>query len=609
MINYLSLGIAVPKLFLADPKNNEKEIIKTIGEATSSGSNILILPELAVTGTTCGDLFFQPTLILGAMEALENIIKATNKTNILIFVGAPLPWQGNLYNCMVAILKGKVVGIIPKKPCENRWFASNTTTKEIDIFSQRAFFGDIYFNLDGGKIFIEESFRDIKPMEGSIIINPWAEKTHISTEETYSQLALATSKAYGCTYVKCGPGMLESSTDGVYSGYTSIIGGGRILAQGDKYKLETTFISARVNAYGKSLIGNDTNFREIPLSLNLEGHIKHVKIDVNPRPFVPTCPTLLNNALDIQAMGLARRLIHTGAKTAVCGVSGGVDSTLALLAILRAFQFLNKPNTDIIAITMPGFGTTGKTFENAKKLIHGVGATYREINIGDAVNHHFKDIGQNKNHHDITYENAQARERTQILMDVANMENGIVVGTGGFSEIALGFATYNGDHMSMYNVNASLPKTLIIALLNHIAATDDVLGPILTNIVETPISPELLPPNRGEIAQKTEAIVGPYQLTDFFLYHMLKYQSSPYKIMALAREAFETIPKDEIKTRLREFYKRFFASQYKRSCSPDGPQIIDISLSPRGGWVMPSDAMPAPWLEELENMREYEEKS
>lgn len=592
MKGFLNCGIGVPKLVLGDPAANAEIITELIKSAKNKDISLLVLPQLCLTGVSCGDLFFQDILIEKARLALQKLAEFTQGSEILILIGTPLLIEEKLYNVMAALYKGAVVGIVPKNPVggENRHFSSwNRRRKEINLFEYAVPISQELVFSPGIQIVGDKTPQNTAP----ILVNPWGGEEVLG--KTKENLAPALSEELSAAYIYVSPGMWESTTDLVYSGKSFIAENGEMLIYGKKYSLDTVLSHAVIDL--DILKSRKRNFAKFKVDLPLK-QINPKKLNryINPLPFVKE--ESLREILEMQKISLARRLLHTS-KKAVLGVSGGVDSALALIATKSAFEFLNANPKDIIAVTMPGFGTSETTYNNAKALITACGVSFREISIVPALKQHFADIGQDINNHDITYENAQARERTQILMDIANMEKGLVVGSGNFSEIALGFSTYNGDHMSMYNVNASLPKTLIIALLEFLSEKDEALGSALKNILNTPISPELLPAANGEISQKTEEIIGSYELNDFFLYQMLKYNLPPKKITELAQRAFN-LPVDVLKSRLREFYKRFFTSQYKRSCSPDGARIPDISLSPRGGFVMPSDIEYHSWLKELD---------
>ncbi|MCL1995185.1 MAG: NAD(+) synthase [Defluviitaleaceae bacterium] len=584
--NFIHVSAAVPKLVLGNPVANEKEIIKIIKDAHEKGLHVLVLPELCLCGVTCGDLFFQPTLINKCQQAIAQIEKETEGTTVLAFVGAPILIHGKLYNCMVAISGGYILAKIAKHPTieQTRWF-STPKHREKSLFS-----------MGNTTLEIIQPTNESRFSKAQIIIDPWA----VPINAMEDKVAQAKALGIGRALIQVGPGMMESSTDMVYNGHSIIAENGKLLAKGEEYSQNTTTIATtididmldpRYKPVGKKAIFVK-GFEEKP-AINL------INRKISSAPFVLEKEKLAVAIKATQA-ALVRRILHVGAKKAIVGVSGGVDSTLALITTVEAFKMMGKDPKDVIAITMPGFGTSNKTYSNATNIIKATGASFKEISIVNAVNQHFDDIGLDSAKKDITYENAQARERTQILMDIANMENGLVVGSGGMSENALGFSTYGGDHISMYNVNGGLPKTLIIAMLRHIQQTNDTLSQPLEEILTTPISPELLPPtDDGQMSQKTEELIGSYLLNDFFLYYTLK-NIAPKKILFLAGQAFENLQEEEIKNHLQKFYKRFFTNQYKRSCATDGPAVIGYSLSPRGGYIMPSDMTVQAWLEDID---------
>ena len=594
MYNFLTIASAVPKLFLADPAKNEKEILTLIQSAKEKDVDVFITPELSLTGATCGDLFTQPTLIDRAKHALENILYFTRDLDMLIFVGLPLNILGNLYNAMVAIHMGKIVAVVPKSPNprESRWFSVPTTGTMSILDSDPLVSDNLIFSVNNTRLQIKMRNNSV---QSSVIIDPWLMTSDITKDRLAIHKYLSIDSKIA--YVKTAPGIMESTTDATYAGTSHIIENGVVLAQAESFQTESTLIYTQIDTdLLKSYQSSPDSWLVEILTKNQVP--KTIIRPIDRFPYVPKDEAALEKALKIQYMSLVRRLLHTQVDTAVLAISGGVDSTLSLMATVSAFDFLGKDRKNIIAITMPGFGTSGTTYKNATALIKACGVTFREISIVPAVKAHLGDLKHNGNP-DLAYENAQARERTQILMDIANMENGLVIGTGGMSEIALGFATYNGDHMSMYNVNGGVPKTLIRKLLAYKASQVPELHDVLHAILETPISPELLPTVDGQISQKTEEILGSYTITDFFLFHMLN-NESPRKILFLAAHAFPEFEVDKLKQHLKSFYKRFFAAQYKRSCSVDGPQILDKSLSPRGGYVMPSDVMANNWINSLD---------
>jgi len=646
MHGYIRVASAVPKLSVGDCTYNAREIVKVIDMCNKKGVKAMVFPELCLTGYTCGDLFFQSTLLQESESALDIILNNTKHIDILIFLGMPIIASNQIFNCAVAIYKGCIKGVVPKiflpnsgEFMEKRWFASGSDLilSEIYLCNQWVPIGiDIIFEfpkipqLKIGVEICQDIWAAIPPSTyqalhgANVIFNLSASNEVAEKEEIRRDMILSHSARLTLAYIYSSSGMYESTTDLVFGGHTIICENGYILSEGEKFLKETSFIYNDIDvnllvnhrikdksSFTEQLrINNQRSFRNIPIQINNESDYM-LNRSINQTPFLPlkdnTYELKCRNILQIQYVGLARRILHIDCDKCVIAVSGGLDSTLALLCTVEAFKFLDKDIKNIVAITMPGFGTTNRTFTNAKKLIEGLGTTYKEISIKEACIQHFKDIGYDISKQDVTYENAQARERTQILMDIANMENGIVVGTGGLSELALGFSTYNGDHMSMYNVNCGLPKTLIKELLDFISKNKDYkeeVQNVIKDILKTPVSPELLPGSEsGEIKQKTEDVVGPYELNDFYLYHMINNSYSPKKIIFLAQNAFkEKYTKEELVNRLKIFYKRFFTQQFKRSCMPDGPKIVDISLSPRGSFKMPSDSSYKIWIKELENM-------
>ncbi|MDE7305058.1 MAG: NAD(+) synthase [Alistipes sp.] len=636
---FLKVAAAIPRVRVADCEYNAAHIVALAEQAAQRGVEIVAFPELAVTGYTCGDLLLQSTLLDAADEALAEIVRATRKLPLTILAGVPLRHGSTLYNCAAVFTQGRILGAVPKihipdygEFYENRWFASGAGIAEEKILAagQETDFGaDLTFEVNGVEFGVEicEDLWTAIPPSSQMALNgakaifnlsasPEAVGKHAYLRELVAQQSARTISAY--VYCSAGPG--ESSTDLVFAGNGLIAENGTILREAPRFTGEEQLVVADVDIRRLEFERRrNTSFRrheaetentviemEIPESLRAAA----LDRDVDPLPFVPRdeadrnerCEEIFN----MQAHGLAQRLAHTGCKCAVVGISGGLDSTLALLATVRAFDLLHLNRTGIIGITMPGFGTTGRTHNNALELMRRLGVTLREIPIRDACTQHMQDIGLDPADRSAAYENAQARERTQILMDVANMEGGLVVGTGDLSELALGWATYNGDQMSMYGVNASVPKTLVRHLVKRAAETesDPATRATLLDVVDTPVSPELLPADeKGEIAQKTEDLVGPYELHDFFLYHLLRSGYGPAKILFLAETAFAgSYDRATILKWLGVFLRRFFAQQFKRSAMPDGPKVGSVSLSPRGDWRMPSDASAAAWLGELENL-------
>ena len=630
---FVRVGAVVPKLKVADTEFNCNEIIKQIEVASNDKIQIVVFPELCVTGYTCQDLFEQDTLLEEAEKALNKILDYTNNLDIICIIGMPIKAENQLFNTAVVIQKGKILGIVPKtfipnygEFYEKRWFASskNANKKEIEILGQKVPFGiDLLFkDKENNEIcFGIEICEDIWAVEppsnklallgANIIFNLSASNEVIGKKEYRRELVKMQSAKTISGYVYCSSGVNESTSDVVFSGESMIFENGSCLANNERFDFESNMIFTEIDTKklandrrkNISFMGNpvDLEYREI--EINIPDNIENLTREYSKTPFVPEdkkkISEICEEILNIQSYGLAKRLLHTNINKTVIGISGGLDSTLAFLVIIKAYEILNIPKENIIAITMPGFGTTTRTHNNSMKLINKYGATFREINITKSSLQHFKDIGHDKNIKNVTYENTQARERTKILMDIANKENGLVVGTGDLSELALGWCTYNGDHMSMYAVNASIPKTLVKYIIKWVADNSkEECKNIINDILDTPISPELLPPDEdGNIEQKTEEQVGPYILHDFFLYHFLRYGAEPKKIYILACKTFKNdFKKEEIKHWLQVFIKRFFTQQFKRNCMPDGPKVGTVSLSPRGDLRMPSDASYNIWL-------------
>lgn len=630
---FVRVGAVVPKLKVADTEFNCNEIIKQIEVASNNKIQIAVFPELCVTGYTCQDLFEQDTLLEEAEKALNKILDYTNNLDIICIIGMPIKAENQLFNTAVVIQKGKILGIVPKtfipnygEFYEKRWFASskNANKKEIEILDQKVPFGiDLLFkDKENNEIcFGIEICEDIWAVEppsnklallgANIIFNLSASNEVIGKKEYRRDLVKMQSAKTISGYVYCSSGVNESTSDVVFSGESMIFENGSCLTNNQRFDFESNMIFTEIDTKrlandrrkNISFMGNpvDLEYREI--KINIPDNIENLTREYSKTPFVPEdkkkISEICEEILNIQSYGLAKRLLHTNINKTIIGISGGLDSALAFLVIIKAYEVLNFPKENIIAITMPGFGTTSRTHKNSIKLINEYGATFREINITKSSLQHFEDIGHDKKMKDITYENAQARERTKILMDIANEENGIVVGTGDLSELALGWCTYNGDHMSMYSVNASIPKTLVEYIIKWVADNSkEEYKNIINDILDTPISPELLPPDEnGNIEQKTEEQVGPYILHDFFLYHFLRYGAEPKKIYILACKTFKNdFKKEDIKHWLQVFIKRFFTQQFKRNCMPDGPKVGTVSLSPRGDLRMPSDASYNIWL-------------
>ena len=636
---FIQVAAAVPAVKVADVDYNVQQVESMIAQAERQGVEIVVFPELCLTGYSCQDLFKEQLLIDKAEEGLLALLDFTRKLNVISIIGLPVQAGGLLYNCAAVVQDGQLMGVVPKRYLPNysefyekRWFASSQdlTAKEIYLAGSPVTISpdpQIFQTADGvcfGIEICEDVWAPTPPsnrlsLAGADIIFNLSASDELSGKHAYLMSLLAQQSARTmCGYVYAGSGFGESTQDVVYGGNAIIFENGRLLGEGERFSFQpqmteaqidvemlrterrtnSTFINAQQGVTAKVVRLKPVEPREFQL-----------KRQIDPHPFIPKegkmaedCEEILN----IQVAGLAKRLFHIGCDKAVVGISGGLDSTLALLVTVKAFDKLGMDRRGVIGITMPGFGTTDRTHTNAVSLMESLGVTCREISIAKAVTQHFMDIGHSMEQHDVTYENGQARERTQILMDVANQVNGIVIGTGDLSELALGWATFNGDHMSMYGVNAGVPKTLIRYLVKYVAMTgvDEKSRTTLLDIIDTPISPELIPADKnGNILQKTEDLVGPYELHDFFMYNILRYGFRPAKVYLLAQRAFEGIYDDEtIKKWLTTFCRRFFNQQFKRSCLPDGPKVGSISLSPRGDWRMPSDASGALWLKDCEKL-------
>ena len=611
-------------LKVADPQYNKNSIISAIEAAEKEGARLLVTPELSVTGYTCADLFFTFALQNAANDALAQITAATKSKNIAVLLGMPVPFFGSLYNCAVLVRGGKIIGAVPKKHIANynefyekRWFASGfdfDSPQDINICGFDVKIGDQIFDLGGGAMLGVELCEDLwvpaPPSSqlvqsgANIIANLSASDEYVSKAQYRKSLVENQSARCVCGYVYAGAGPCESTTDLVFSGATLIAENGSVAAEGNRFDFENQIVYADLDIEKLSALRrNNMSFSNkigtvqivsAPVQNN-ENDLKHRFVD--PHPFVPADDEMrrerCKEIFAIQSCGLAKRIMHVGSSGAVVGISGGLDSTLALLVAAEAMKRLGKSNSDIIGITMPGFGTTGRTYNNALELMRRLGVQIKEIDIKAACEQHMRDIEHNSEIHDITYENTQARERTQILFDMANKHNMLLVGTGDLSELAMGWCTYNGDHMSMYGVNASVPKTLVRYLVEYVASVSDKeTAAVLYDILDTPVSPELLPPDEnGNIAQKTEENIGPYELHDFFLYNFVRFGFSKEKLIMLAQKAFEDkYSPTVIEKWASVFMRRFFISQFKRSCIPDSPKVGSVSLSPRGDWRMPSDA-------------------
>lgn len=621
-----------PKIRVADTVYNGQIIMDSMEEASRAGAKLVVFPELCITGYTCGDLFWQNKLITAAKEELIKIAEKSRELDGIFFVGLPYDINGKIYNMAAAVSGGEVIGMVPKTyiPNYNEFYEARYFTSGQNLCTVEYLPDGTEVEVDTDLIFRCEDMPQLKiaveicedlwtpnppsighAMAGAnVIVNLSASDENTGKSQYRRELVSGQSARLLCGYIYASAGDGESTQDVVYSGHNIIAENGKILAESKRFTNEPVYMELDVNRLESerrrmSTFVTEDVYTEIGFSLKLED--VELSRYIDPAPFVPGSKAdrdmRCDEILMIQAMGLKKRLEHTGCQSAVIGISGGLDSTLALLVTVRAFDLLGMDHSRIAAVTMPGFGTTDRTYDNAVNLIKCLGAEFIEVDIKNAVNVHFTDIGHDSSIHDVTYENGQARERTQILMDLANKKNGMVIGTGDLSELALGWATYNGDHMSMYAVNASVPKTLVRHLVKYYADTcgDELLEKTLLDVLDTPVSPELLPPEEGQISQKTEDLVGPYELHDFFLYYMLRCGYEPLKIYRLAKIAFEGKYDDEfIMKWLRTFYRRFFAQQFKRSCLPDGPKVGSVAVSPRGDLRMPSDACGRIWLDELE---------
>lgn len=632
---FVKAAAVTPDIKVADPLYNRESVLKGIKEAADAGAVIIVCPELCLTGYTCGDLFSQEILLREAKEALLWIVEQTKAYNALIFVGLPLEHLGKLYNVAAVMNRGELFGFVPKTylPNYGEFYELRHFTRGMEqavsvcIGDQEALMGTQliftckeYPALRVAAEICEDLWAPDPPSThhalagANLIVNLSASDETTGKDIYRRDLIKGQSARLACGYVYCSAGEGESTQDIVFSGHNVIAENGTMLAEAARFVNETTYADIdveRMNAERRRMTTFELRGEAEYSYLGFSLEVKETNLTraVDPSPFVPSDmydrEKRCEEILAIQAMGLKKRLAHTGCRNAVVGISGGLDSTLALLVTVRAFDLLNIPREKITAVTMPGFGTTDRTYDNAVGMIRCLGATFREISIVDAVTMHFSDIGHDAAVHDVTYENCQARERTQILMDIANKNGGMVIGTGDMSELALGWATYNGDHMSMYGVNCSVPKTLVRHLVRYYADTcgDGRLSEVLYDVLDTPVSPELLPPEDGKISQKTEDLVGPYELHDFFLYQVLRFGFSPAKVYRLAKRAFTgSYDEETILKWLKKFYWRFFSQQFKRSCVPDGPKVGTIALSPRGDLRMPSDASVNVWIKELENM-------
>ena len=640
---FVTVASAIPSVKVADCKYNTTETIRLIDEADGKGVEIVVFPELGITSYSCQDLFHQQLLLVEAEKSVERIVEHTRSSDIIVIIGVPVIVGSLLLNCAAVIQRGTLLGIVPKtflpnysEFYEKRWFSSArdipcettiTYAKQQVVISRRP----TLFRTSDGVIFGTEVCEDLwSPMPPSniltvsgadIIFNLSASDELIGKHEyllnLISQQSARTISGY--VYSSCGFG--ESTQDVVFAGNALVLENGKMIVHGKRFSIDPQLVVGQIDiehlrserrlnnifAASEALVKEEPRVIECLPNTSERSTFRLLR-DINPTPFVPSTEILQDRCdeiFNIQVMGLAKRLVHTRCKRVVLGISGGLDSTLALLVCVKTFDKLGMSRKDILGVTMPGFGTTDRTYRNALSLMESLGIEMREISIAEAVTQHFKDIGHDVDNHDVTYENSQARERTQILMDLSNKESALVVGTGDLSELALGWATYNGDHISMYGVNASIPKTLIRYLVRSVAESDGIdekSRDTLLDIIDTPISPELTPADAdGNIKQKTEQLVGPYELHDFFMYYILRYGFTPEKILFLALNAFKTGTDNEkydeetIKHWLDVFIRRFFSQQFKRSCLPDGPKVGSVSLSPRGDWRMPSDASSDLW--------------
>ena len=633
---FVKVAAATPDIRVADVEFNTQNIINAMEEAQKNGAKILVFPELCVTGYTCSDLFDHSVLLKASRKALLEIAENTNDKDMLVFVGAPLEVNGKLYNVAASMNQGEIIGFTTKTFLPNygefyemRQFTPGPqTVREITFEGKKIPFGpQILFQAEGMEELVvaaeicEDVWSPVPPsiqaaLEGATVIVNCSASDETIGKDTYRRALISGQSARlisGYIYANAGEG--ESTTDLVFGGHNIIAENGTILKESSRYVNEIIYSEIDLQRITGERRKN-TTFQPLDeetlvrVPFTVEETKTFLTRTFPKKPFVPsdeqTRAQRCEEILTIQAMGLKKRLAHTNARTAVVGISGGLDSTLALLVTARAFDMLGRDKKDIIAVTMPCFGTTDRTYQNACEMSKKVGATLIEVPIADAVNVHFRDIGHDPEDHSVTYENCQARERTQVLMDIANKTWGMVIGTGDLSELALGWATYNGDHMSMYGVNASVPKTLVRHLVKYAAddTKDEALKNVLYDVLDTPVSPELLPPKDGDIAQKTEDLVGPYELHDFFLYFMLRFGYEPSKIFRIACMTFDgEYDKETIFKWLETFCRRFFSQQFKRSCLPDGPKVGTVALSPRGDWRMPSDACVAVWMKDLEACR------
>ena len=631
---FIRVCAATPDIRVADCAYNEKNIMNLMDEAYEKQVSVLVFPELCITGYTCGDLFLQDVLLKAAQDSLRHIVSHSAGKNMLVFVGMPFMHKGKLFNVAAAICDGRLLGLVPKKNIPNysefyemRHFTPGMdecvdTALGVKLGSRLLFRCENIEELVVGAEICEDVWVACPPstyhaQAGATLIVNCSASDETTGKDIYRRALISGQSArLVCGYIYANAGEGESTQDLVFGGQNLVCENGNVLAETRRFKNGTAIAELdlqrlvnerrRMNTYTVNT-GDDYEI----VDFTLEKYDLELTRYYARTPFVPSSKVdrdvRCEEILSIQAMGLKKRLAHTGCRNAVIGISGGLDSTLALLVTARAFDSLSIPRENITAVTMPCFGTTDRTYNNAVELTRRLGATLTEVNIKEAVRIHFRDIGQDESVHDVTYENGQARERTQILMDIANKSGGMVIGTGDMSELALGWATYNGDHMSMYGVNCSVPKTLVRHLVKYYADTcgDSSLSEILEDVLDTPVSPELLPPTEGQISQKTEDLVGPYELHDFFMYYILRFGYMPHKVYRIACHAFEgEYDTQTIYRWLDTFYRRFFAQQFKRSCLPDGPKVGSVAVSPRGDLRMPSDAVRSLWLEDLASIND-----
>ena len=633
---FVKVATITPKCKVADTTYNGEQIRSWMKEAAKAGAMVTVFPELCITGYSCSDLFLQRLLLKEARIELQSIAEASGDLPGIFFVGLPYEIGGKLYNMAAAISQGEILGMVPKTyiPNYNEFYEARQFTSGRNLCTQ-VYLGEQEIPVSTDLLFSCQEIEELKigaeicedlwtpnppsishAMAGATVMVNLSASDEITGKNAYRrELVAGQSARLLCGYLYCSAGDGESTQDVVYSGHNLICENGHLLKESESFSvgmLLSELDVERIMSERRRMSTFETfeDHTEIYFSLGeaVDTETTLTRF-VDPAPFVPgkkedrdlSC----NEILQIQAMGLKKRLEHTGCNCAVVGISGGLDSTLALLVTARAFDLLGKDRSGITAVTMPGFGTTDRTYDNAVNMIRCIGAEFVEVDIKNAVRVHFSDIGQDESVHDVTYENGQARERTQILMDLANKKGGMVIGTGDMSELALGWATYNGDHMSMYGVNASVPKTLVRHLVGYYADTcgKKELSDILYDVLDTPVSPELLPPENGQISQKTEDIVGPYELHDFYLYYVLRFGFEPEKILRLAEIAFEGVYTRAFMLKwLKTFYRRFFSQHFKRSCLPDGPKVGTVAVSPRGDLRMPSDASGTIWMSQLEEM-------